>query len=159
MQVSMKIDNLPGVKRKLDETRQNISDTEPLMNKLGNYFEAMTQDSFDNKKSPDGRKWDPLSNATIQAKKKKGKTTTRILYQSGELQDKFIYHSTRDELVVGTNANHKGYDYPAVHQFGTKDKKTPARTFMPFDINGELYDNVENDLVEIVVDFLEDAID
>jgi phage gpG-like protein len=82
-----------------------------------------------------------------------------MLYKDGDLQDKFIYHSTRTEAVVGTNANNKGYDYPAVHQFGTKDKKTPARTFMPFDIKGKLYDDVEKELEEIVVDFLENAID
>lgn len=154
MQVTMTIDDLPSVKKKLEDTASNITDTKPLMQELANHLYNISRDSFDDEKSPDSRKWSPLSEST-----KKYKSTSKMLYKDGDLQDKFIYHSTRTEAVVGTNANNKGYNYPAVHQFGTKDKKTPARTFMPFDIKGKLYDDVEKELEEIVVDFLENAID
>ena len=154
MQVTLKVENLEGVQRRLEKIGQNISDTTPLMKEMGNYLYNISRDSFDNQKDPNGRSWSPLSDST-----KKYKKTSKILYADGDLQDKFIFKASKNEAVVGTNSNYRGYDYPSVHQFGTKDKKTPARTFMPFDINGELYDNVENDLVEIVVDFLEDAID
>lgn len=154
MQVTMTIDDLPSVKKKLEDIASNITDTKPLMQELGNHLYNISRDSFDNQKDPNGRTWSPLSDST-----KKYKKTSKLLYASGDLQDKFIFKASKNEAVVGTNSNYKGYDYPSVHQFGTKDKKTPARTFMPFDINGELYDNVENDLVEIVVDFLEDSID
>lgn len=153
MQVTMKLDDLPNVKKKLEEIASSITDTKPLMLELGNHLYNISRDSFDNQKDPNGRTWSPLSDSS-----KKYKTTSKILYKDGDLQDKFINKASKNEAVVGTNSKHKDYDYPSVHQFGTKDKKTSARAFMPFDINGELYDNVENDLVEIVVDFLESAI-
>jgi phage virion morphogenesis protein len=153
MQVTMTIDDLPSVKKKLEDIASNITDTKPLMQELANHLYNISRDSFDDEKSPDGRKWSPLSEST-----KKYKSTSKMLYKDGDLQDKFIYHSTRTEAVVGTNANNKGYNYPAVHQFGTKDKKTPDRAFMPIDLNGKLYDGVESELEEIVVNFIESAV-
>lgn len=153
MQVKMKIDDLPGVKRKLENITEKITDTKPLMQELANHLYNISRDSFDDEKSPDGRKWSPLADST-----KKYKSTSKMLYKDGDLQDKFIYHSTRTKAVVGTNANNKGYDYPAVHQFETKDGTTPARAFMPIDLNGKLYDGVENELKEIVVEFIESAV-
>ena len=71
----------------------------------------------------------------------------------------FIYEVSKDEIVIGTNANFKGFSYPAVHQFGTKDGKTPARAFMPITLDGKLYDDVENELGEIVVEFIESVLE
>lgn len=162
MQVTLEILELPGVKRKLEEIGQNISNTAPLMIEMGNYLAAMTRDSFDEKKDPKGRSWTPLSNATVQKKLKKGKPN-KLLFQEGDLQDRFIYHIEEKGIAIGTNANNDGYSYPAVHQFGTDNAwgrgiKVPARAFMPITLDGRLYDDVEKELEEIVIDFIESGI-
>lgn len=154
MQVTLEILELPAVKRKLEEIGQNISNTTPLMKEMGNYLYNITRDSFDEEKDPNEKEWSPLSNATT-----KSKTTSKILYQEGDLQDKFIYEVSKDEIVIGTNTNFKGFSYPAVHQFGTKDGKTPARAFMPITLEGKLYDDVENELERIVVDFVDSGLE
>ncbi len=154
MQVTLQITDLPNIQIKLREIEQHISNTAPLMKEMGNYLYNITRDSFDNQKDPNGRDWSPLSDST-----KKYKSTSKMLYQEGDLQDKFIYEATKDGIVIGTNANSKGsYLYPAVHQFGTKDEKTPARAFMPITLDGKLYDDVEKVLEEIVIDFIESGI-
>lgn len=159
MQVTLQVLELPGVKRKLEEIGQHISNTGPLMKEMGNYLYNITRDSFDNQKDPNGRDWSPLSDST-----KKYKSTSKMLYQEGDLQDKFIYQATKDEIVLGTNANYNGYLYPAVHQFGAenagrnKKTKVEARAFMPITLDGKLYDDVEKELGEIVIDFIESGI-
>lgn len=157
MQVTLQVLELPGVKRKLEEIGQHISNTTPLMKEMGNYLYNITRDSFNEEKDPKGRSWTPLSPTTVQRKIEDGKPS-RILYEDGDLQDKFIYQATKDEIVLGTNANYNGYSYPTVHQFGTKDGKTPARAFMPITLDGRLYDDVEKELEEIVIDFIESGI-
>ena len=163
MQVTLKVDNLLAAQGALSTIGQKISHTKPLMKEMGNYLYNITRDSFDKKKDPNGRSWTPLSNVTIQKKLKKGKPT-KLLFQEGELQDKFIYEISKDEIVIGTNANNDGFLYPAVHQFGTNNAwgrgiKVEARAFMPITIDGKLYDDVENELEKIVVDFAESALE
>ena len=163
MQVTLEILELPAVKRKLEEIGQNISNTAPLMNEMGQYLATMTRDSFDEKKDPNGRNWTPLSNATVQKKLKKGKPN-KLLFQEGDLQDRFIYHIEENEIAIGTNANNDGFLYPAVHQFGTDNAwgrgiKVEARAFMPITLDGKLYDDVENEIGEIVVEFIESVLE
>lgn len=154
MQVTLEILELPNVQRVLINASDKVSNTTPLMKEIGNYLYNITRDSFDEEKDPNGRNWSPLSNATT-----KSKTTSKMLYQEGDLQDKFIYEVSKNEIVIGTNANYNGYSYPSVHQFGTKDGKTPARAFMPITLDGKLYDDVENELGEIVVEFIESVLE
>ncbi len=162
MQVTLQITDLPNVKRKLEEIGQHISNTAPLMLEMGDYLATMTRDSFDEKKDPNGRSWTPLSNATVQKKLKKGKPN-KLLFQEGELQDRFIYHIEENGIAIGTNANNDGFLYPAVHQFGTDNAwgrgiKVEARAFMPITLDGKLYDDVEKELEEIVINFVESGI-
>lgn len=153
MQMTLEILELPGVKRKLEEIGQHISNTAPLMKEMGNYLYNITRDSFDKEKDPNGRSWSPLADST-----KKYKANSKMLYKDGDLQDKFIYQATKNEIAIGTNANYKGYLYPVVHQFGTKDGRTEDRAFMPITLDGKLYDDVEKELEEIVIDFIESGI-
>ena len=154
MQVTLQIDNLLAVQGILNTTGQKISNTTPLMKEIGNYLYNITRDSFDEEKDPNGRNWSPIKSTGYQSK-----YYSKMLYQEGDLQDKFIYEVSKDEIVIGTNANFKGFSYPAVHQFGTKDGKTPARAFMPITLDGKLYDDVENEIRERVVEFIESVLE
>ncbi|WP_198319756.1 phage virion morphogenesis protein [Aliarcobacter butzleri] len=61
MQVTLKIENIEAVKRKLEEIENNITDTAPLMSEISNYLYNISKDSFDDEKDPRGHTWTPLS--------------------------------------------------------------------------------------------------
>lgn len=83
-----------------------------------------------------GVKWKKLSDATLKAKKGRG----RILYHQGNMQDNTAWKVEDSTAFIGTNAAAKGYAYPAVHQFGSK--KTSKRRFLPVTDDGALSDKL-----------------
>jgi phage virion morphogenesis protein len=85
-----------------------------------------------------GVKWKKLSDATLKAKKGKG----RILYHDGTLQDNTTWDVKDNTAFIGTNATAKGYAYPAVHQFGSSSKKIAKRRFLPITDDGALSDKL-----------------
>ena len=164
MQVTLKIENIEAVKRKLEEIENNITDTAPLMTEISNYLYNISEDSFDDEKSPNGQKWTPLANSTLANKKRYGKSSN-ILWYDGGMQGNLIEESDNDSARVGiTTINTEGYFYPFVHQFGTnnagRNKKTkiPQREFMPITIDGEIYSDVSDRIEEITIEFIESGL-
>ncbi|MDN5069514.1 phage virion morphogenesis protein [Aliarcobacter butzleri] len=160
MQVTLKIENIEAVKRKLEEIENNITDTAPLMSEISNYLYNISKDSFDDEKDPRGHTWTPLSELT-----KKYKSTSKILYKDGDMQRGLINESDNDSARVGiTTVNEDDYFYPMVHQFGAnnagRNKKTkiPQREFMPITIDGEIYSDVSDRIEEITVEFIESGL-
>lgn len=158
VKLKLKLQNLEKVQKALDNMQHKIEDMTPLMEELGNHLFNITQDSFDNQSSPAGEPWKPLSSTTLKYKKQ---NANKILYKDGDLQDRFIYKINKNSVVLGTNTKSKGgYLYGRVHQFGAKNagrnKKVeiPARPFMPISIDGLLYKEVEDELLEITVEFI-----
>ncbi len=106
---------------------------------------------FDTSTAPDGRRWEPNSMATIMGMlegssgnfrkdgriSKKGATRVankKPLIASGVLQDTISYEIAGDSLFVGTNRFAGQWDGgAAVHQFGSKDGRIPARPFLGVD--------------------------
>jgi phage gpG-like protein len=71
------------------------------------------------------------------------------------LRESTGYHADNDSVIVGVNAySSKGYPYPIVHQFGSEDGKIVARPFMPITHDGELYDNVKVEVLDILLEYL-----
>lgn len=106
---------------------------------------------FDTSTAPDGRRWEPNSMSTIMGMlegssgnfrkdgrvSKKGATRVankKPLIASGVLQDTISYEIAGDSLFVGTNRFAGQWDGgAAVHQFGSKDGRIPARPFLGVD--------------------------
>lgn len=160
MQITMQLENIEAVKRKLEEIENNITDTAPLMSEISNYLYNISKDSFDDEKDTRGNSWSPLSEAT-----KKYKGTSKLLYKEGDMQRGLISESDSDSARVGiTTVNKDNYFYPIVHQFGSsnagrnKKVKIPQREFMPITINGEIYSDVRDRIEEITVEFIESAL-
>jgi phage virion morphogenesis protein len=83
------------------------------------------------------------------ALKRKG-AHKRILQDSGLLNSSISYEVVEDGALVGTNAqSEKGFNYPEVQQFGTKDKKIPARPWLGLD------DKAKNDIENVVKNEIE----
>lgn len=139
----------------LEDIEDKADDITPLLKELTNHLKNVTEESFENQKTPEGNNWTPIK------PRKNDNTPTKILYDTGHMQDTLYANSFMDSAVVGVNTISKGYQYPLVHQFGT-DKagrgnktKIVARPFMPIKKSGELYENVQKDLEEIVDEYFE----
>ncbi len=123
------------------------------MLELRNHLYNIAVDSFEHEKDPYGNNWTPLKQST-----KKYKTTAKMLYDEGTMQNNLINISSSSQAIVGIDATYMDFSYPAMHQFGSKDGKLEARSFMPIKEDMSLYDNVEDELGDIVVEFIEDIL-
>ena len=164
MQITLKLENIEAVKRKLEDIEGNITDTAPLMGEIANYLKNQAVDSFENERDWNNKPWSPLSSATYLFKQKKGKPDKKLFYDGG-MQGALISESDNDSAIVGiTTVNDDDYFYPMVHQFGAnnagrnKKVKIPQREFMPITIDGEIYSDVMDTIGEITVEFIESGL-
>lgn len=144
--ITISLDALQGKLEKLSKALENKT---PLLRRVANTLQNVTEESFDKQASPFGEKWKPNAPKTLQ--KKRG---NKILIQSGLLSQSFTQKVTGSSAQVGTNK-----EYAAIHQFGGKagrGKKVsiPARPFMPIKSNGEIPKDLGERLENEVVDYL-----
>ena len=79
MQITLKIENIEAVKRKLENIEGNITDTAPLMGEIANYLKNQAVDSFENERDWNNKPWSPLSSATYLFKQKKRQTRQKTI--------------------------------------------------------------------------------
>ena len=80
--------------------------------------------------------WAALKPATIQAKKKAGRSE-KPLQRTGTLaKSPRVMAVTRTTVTVGSDRKAGAHSLAAIHQLGTKDGRIPARPFFPFDKQG-----------------------
>lgn len=145
-EITLSIEELQG---KLERLSKALENKTPLLRRVANTLQNVTEESFDKQASPFGEKWKPNSPKTLQ--KKRG---NKILIQSGLLSQSFTQKVTGTSAQVGTNK-----EYAAIHQFGGKAGRNrkviiPARTFMPINQNGEIPKDLGERLENEVVDYL-----
>lgn len=140
--------NITEVKRQLAHLEHRGYQLAPLMAEIANLLQTTTETAFENESNPfDGAAWEPLAERTLA--KKKGKT----LYESGRMQDSLKVFSDNKQAIIGLPATAKGYNYPAVHQFGTTDGKIPARPFLPIDATGgDISDGLRGDIIDLMIE-------
>lgn len=121
------------------------------MEEIGEDLTESTQQRFSNGIAPDGSRWAPLAEGTVLARlasiggaygKKTGQLTKqgsaavmgmKPLVETGMLQDGFRYQLIDGGagVAIGTNRFAGEWDGgAAVHQFGSKDGRIPARPFL-----------------------------
>ena len=145
-EIILSIEELQGKLEKLSKALENKT---PLLRRVANTLQNVTEESFDKQASPFGEKWKPNAPKTLQ--KKRG---NKILIQSGLLSQSFTQKVTGTSAQVGTNK-----EYAAIHQFGGKAGRNrkviiPARPFMPIKANGEIPKDFGERLEQEVVDYL-----
>ncbi|WP_273211228.1 phage virion morphogenesis protein [Helicobacter rodentium] len=145
-EIILKLEELQG---KLERLSKALENKTPLLRRIANTLQNVTEESFDKQASPFGEKW--KDNAPSTKRKKRG---NKILIQSGLLSQSFTQKVTGSSAQVGTNKQ-----YAAIHQFGGKagrGKKVsiPARPFMPIKSNGEIPKDLGERLENEVVDYL-----
>ena len=149
-EITLSIEELQG---KLERLSKALENKTPLLRRIANTLQNVTEESFDKQASPFGEKWKPNAPKTLQ--KKRG---NKILIQSGLLSQSFTQKVTGSSAQVGTNK-----EYAAIHQFGGKagrGKKVniPARPFMPIKQNGEIPKDLGDRLEREVVDYLKNVL-
>ena len=145
-EIIISIEELQG---KLERLSKALENKTPLLRRVANTLQNVTEESFDKQASPFGEKWKPNAPKTLQ--KKRG---NKILIQSGLLSQSFTQKVTGTSAQVGTNK-----EYAAIHQFGGKAGRNrkviiPARPFMPIKANGDIPKDFGERLEQEVVDYL-----
>jgi len=117
MVINFKLEGLDKLKRRLDKTKNKLSDLRPFWNSVGEYMKTRTiKECFDKEQSPDGEAWKPIH--------REGK----ILSNTGELKKSIQYQADRKSVIIGSNLK-----YSRIHQFGGKIKVTPKmRAFLHY---------------------------
>jgi phage virion morphogenesis protein len=132
-----------------------------LLKDIGNHLENVIGESFENEKSPAGKKWKAnietkeLKKWKLDAIQKDKEFRKAILHDTGALSRSFKKKVTKESVVVGTNL-----EYAAIHQFGGKAGRgrkvvIPARPYLPITQKGDLFKKVEKEIEEIITDFIE----
>ena len=150
-EITLSIEELQG---KLERLSKALENKTPLLRRIANTLQNVTEESFDKQASPFGEKWKPNAPKTLQ--KKRG---NKILIQSGLLSQSFTQKVTGSSAQVGIRL-----EYAAIHQFGGKagrGKKAniPARPFMPINKNGEIPKDLGERLENEVVDYLKKVLE
>ena len=145
--------SIEELQEKLSKASAALENKTPLLRRIANTLQNVTEESFDKQASPFGEKWKPNSPKTLA--KKRG---NKVLIKSGLLSQSFTQKVTGFSAQVGTNK-----EYAAIHQFGGKagrNKKVtiPARPFMPIRKNGEISKDFGDRLEQEVVDYLKNVL-
>ncbi|MGI7146598.1 phage virion morphogenesis protein [Campylobacter coli] len=113
-------------------------------------------DSFQNERSIFNGKWKSLKPATIKQKIKDGKNKG-ILKRDGDLSNDLNWQSepTKSGVKVFNNMQSKsGFKYGLVHQYGSRKKNIPARSFLPIDNNNVLHQSIRSVIYKDTKDFI-----
>ncbi|EKQ4768346.1 phage virion morphogenesis protein [Campylobacter coli] len=113
-------------------------------------------DSFKNERSIFNGKWKSLKPATIKQKIKDGKNKG-ILKRNGDLSNDLNWQSepTKSGVKVFNNMQSKsGSKYGLVHQYGSRKKNIPARSFLPIDNNNVLHQSIRSVIYKDTKDFI-----
>ena len=105
-----------AVEAALDRAARALDDTTPLMLDLGELLTRSTKERFAKGVSPDGIRWAPKSQTTLEryGSRKSNRVDIRPLFgPSGALNSTIYHESGRDQTLVGSPMI-----YAAVQQFG-----------------------------------------
>jgi len=106
-----------------------------VLNRIGMYYEAQTKKGIISQ-SPGGKRFEDLSERTLEARKRRGTFSTKALIDHGDLMNNVTYKVHRKKVFIGilrTAHNQEGMplvNIGAVHEFGSKRANIPARPYM-----------------------------
>lgn len=100
-------------------------DLRPLFGEIGAELKRTTRLRFDDQKDPDGKTWDPLSEAYDVWKHRKPLPVDKILHLRLDLRDTITTEVSTDSLMIGSNVL-----YARAHQLGYPKRNLPARPFL-----------------------------
>ena len=101
---------------------------EPVLDAIGQLLVSSTQLRFVDQEDPEHVPWEPLSQATLDRRRKKG-VGAQILRDTGRLASSISYTVSPGSVLLGTDVKYAG-----IQQFGTKriTRKTKRGTPIPW---------------------------
>ena len=118
------------IREALTRLQDRIDDLEPAMREIAGHLKDSVDESFASQAAPDGTAWQPLAESTIAQRLRTGYRAGPILERSGDLAARILADWDSDSAVVGSNQTFGGDVLAAaVHHFGTRDGRIPARPF------------------------------
>lgn len=101
-----------------------LSDLTPMMQDIGEYMVKSTKDNFAEAESPDGKKWAPRKQSTMDAYARRKDTPgpTPLIGPTKSLSGTISYEASGDSVEWGSNMI-----YAAVQQFGAEAGEFGAR--------------------------------
>jgi phage virion morphogenesis protein len=136
------------LERDLERVRERLADQQPLMEDIAQVLETETSTSFENEKSPFGKRWRPSK----RVQKHGGRTLYDDKTQNSKrkhrthLQDSIYSRATGSSAKIGTNRK-----YGKFHQLGTR--KMVKREFLPIR-DGKLPRGISEEISSIVSEYL-----
>ena len=115
----------------LREMSGHVLDMKPIMRNFGQYMILQTEERFEREETPEGTRWLPLSQVTIEMKNRGG-DIDKILHAQGNLLHSIVPRALKDGVKISTKR-----EYAAIHQFGGqagrgRKVKIPQRKFLGF---------------------------
>jgi phage virion morphogenesis protein len=112
IRVELNEDEITGV---LNRLARSLTDMSPVMEEIGETLAESTKQRFSEGSAPDGSKWAPKSQTTLDAYTRRGdRVNVRPLFgPSGRLSSEISYSVMPDSVEIGSNLI-----YSAVMQFG-----------------------------------------
>lgn len=129
-QITLRV-NDEAARRLFEALASRCRNPRPALAAVGDILIESVQRNFEEKRSPDGKPWKPVSAAYAAWKTRhKGREASDILVLNRILMGSIHRQAASDRVVIGTNV-----PYAAVHQFGgrTGRKRSatmPARPFL-----------------------------
>lgn len=110
---------------------KKISDPSKALDQIGKSLVASTKLRFNRGEDPQGKKWEPRSEATISILESEGRLTPRTLVVTSNLQKSISYIATKDNVKIGTNVeyaeiNNRG----GTTTFNGRQVEIPKRQFL-----------------------------
>lgn len=164
--ITISVDNA-SVLAAMERLSDKAGNLNPALREIGERLTETTQRRFVTSTAPDGRRWASNSQATIMAYLdsrsgsflKSGKISAkgarramqkRPLVDSGLLQDSIRWQLIPGGVAVGTDRFADAMPGgAAVHQFGSRNGKIPARPFLGISRSDE------RAILEILADYME----
>lgn len=131
----LRIDSdLDGYKRAINSAIKQYTDLTPHMRAIGDYLESVTDERFDNQRSPNGKRWAALSPAYARRKAKdpRRKKGAGILVLTGQMRKDIKRKATKNSVEVGVkdSASAQTKAKASAHQYGAPKRNIPARPFL-----------------------------
>lgn len=141
----------------LRELQKRMGNTEPVLDAIGQLLVSSTQLRFVDQEDPEHVPWEPLSQATLDRRRKKG-VGAQILRDTGRLASSISYTVSPGSVLLGTDVKYAG-----IQQFGTKKGslgKTKRGTPIPWgDIPPRPFFGYNNEDQAAVLELLQRYID
>lgn len=109
--------------------RTGMNQLKPVLNDFGEYMVKKRIPAVFRKQGLP-RRWKPLAPSTLEEKERLGYGSKGILERTGRLKRSWRYKATQRTVKVFSRRSSGGVNIANVHQYGSRDRRIPARRML-----------------------------